>query len=384
MKVKFELRKVLLAFLPWLHVSLIIAPIYAYVASYVWQKEIIASYLMGLSVIFPVAVTRILITKTKKLFSFVVLSLVFSVLWFFFDPILGVLLFFMALIRLVGRFRSGNKTVFDSPHYAGLAAFTLPFVFSAAADIPSLQLISLVSALVYAMLTLLYRSLKRLDEYIEMNRSMADFPAKRVSSTTLRTVSALVAVLLAVCLVILVVNFDFFLMPEFTNPGDEIEEEMIMSSDGYSGGNNVFFGLPDISGYQLNINWVAVGKVLVSFVAAVIIIALAVVVYNLARGFSESAAVREENDIIENIRDKEEKLTAPKEKHRLVPDLSPNAAVRRKYRRAVLSENYSPEPWQSPREIETAAGIRDEVLHELYEKARYSEKGCTPEDKKLL
>ena len=384
MKNKFELRSILLAFLPWLHVALIIAPIYAYVASYVWEKDILPSYFMGLSIIFPTAVTRLLITRTKNLFVYLLLSVLMAALWFYFDPILGVVLLFMVVIRLAGRFRSGNKTVFDRLHYAGTAAFLLAFVFSAASNLPDLQFISLVSALVYGMLTLFFRSLTRLDEYIEMNRGMADFPVKRVSSTTLKTVSSLVAALLSICLVILVVSFDFYFFPEFSNPGAELGSWLFVDPNAVAAPVAPQINMPGFAANPLNINWQAVGKVLVSFVAAVIIIALAVVIYNLAKSFAETSVIREENDIIEQIKDREEKLPTQKKKPRLVPDLSPNGAIRKKYRKAVLAGDYSPQPWQSPAEIEKNAGIQNETLHELYEKARYSETGCSADDKKRL
>ncbi len=382
MKAKFDLRQLLLAVFPWLHVGMIIAPLFAYAAFYIWEKDIVPAYFLGLSVVLPVALTRLAILKVKNLFVYIIISLVLSGLWFLMNPILGALVLLVAVIRLAGRFRSGNKTVFDSPHYAGLAAFVLPFVFSAADDLPSLQFIALLSALCYGFMTLVYISLKKLDNYIALNREMADFPQRRVSSTTMRTVLSVAALIFAVSLVLLLVNFDFVSLPEFTNPGDEVEEEMIMSSEGYSGENKIFLGLPDLGGAKLGINWNAVGKVLVSVVATVIIIALAVILRNLAQNFSASALRNEEKDTIESIRDEEEKLIS--EKRGFMPDFSPNAYVRRKYRKAVRAKNYSPSPWQSPQEIESAAGIDSEVIHHLYEKARYSKEGCTAEDKKLL
>ena len=210
---------------------------------------------------------------------------------------------------------------------------------------------------------------------------MADFPQRRVSSTTMRTVLSVAAVIFAVSLVLLLVNFDFVSLPELTNPGDEVESEQLQK-DGIFGVYDTDINLPQFETGSLHINWNIVGKVLISVVAAVVIIALAVILRNLAQNFSASALRNEEKDTIESIRDEEEKLTA--EKRGFMPDFSPNAYVRRKYRKAVRAKNYSPSPWQSPEEIEFAAGIDSEVIHHLYEKARYSKEGCSAEDKKLL
>ena len=64
---------------------------------------------------------------------------------------------------------------------------------------------------------------------------------------------------------------------------------------------------------------------------------------------------------------------------------APNAQVRRKYRRAVLrSAKEAPPQCASPQEIETRAGLEDSQLHRLYEKARYSQEGCTSQESRSL
>lgn len=383
-KISWEPRRLLLTVLPWLHTVLIIAPIYSYAAHYIRQTDVLAAWLMGFSLIIPTAVSRLLILRLRSFFVYMPISLLLSALWFLFDPILGVVVLFICLLRLAGRLRTGNRTVFDTPHYAAVAAFLLPYVFSAADDIPALQLISLLSALVYGALTLIWRSLSRLDDYITMNRDMADFPMKRVSSTTMKTVLTVTVTLFSLCILILLLNFSHVTIPELMNPGAEIKEDLIVAEDGESAKELHEIDIPHFESKPLNINWDVLGRVFLSFAAVVIVTTAVVVISHVARGFSESAVLREEKDTIEDLRDEEEKLQ-PKAKLRdLVPELSVNAYVRRKYRRAVHSAGADPKPWQSPREIEEGAGIRNTTLHELYEKARYSESGCSNEDKKLL
>ncbi len=66
--------------------------------------------------------------------------------------------------------------------------------------------------------------------------------------------------------------------------------------------------------------------------------------------------------------------------------LSYNARIRRHYRREILSgrkkqkQNGAPPPWAAPAELESTSGLDDELLHNLYEKARYSREGCGEED----
>ena len=381
---KIKLRKALLALIPWLHVSLIIAPIFAYVDLHIWQEELIPAYLKGLSIIVPTALSRLLILNCRRMFVYLPLGIILAALWFAINPILGIVVLFIVLIRLAGRFRSGNRTVFDGPHYAGLAAFAAAYILGLAGELPQLQFIALASAVLYGTLTLLFISLRRLENYIELNREMADFPARRVDSTTMKTVLGLVLVLAVLGLAILAAGFESYTIPEFTNPGDEMEEEMITSSDGYSGGDKMNINMPGFKGHVLNINWKLIGRFIIVFVAAVMIISAVIILRRLAGAFGETQFIREDKDIIENIKDKEEDIAPEKRKRELIPDMSANAFVRRKYRKAVRAGGYSPEKWQSPAEIESGAGINDEVLHSLYEKARYSKAGCSTEDKKLL
>ena len=58
--------------------------------------------------------------------------------------------------------------------------------------------------------------------------------------------------------------------------------------------------------------------------------------------------------------------------------------IRRQYRREILSHTkkrkLSLPCSASPSELEQLAGLEQNTLHELYEKARYSKEPCTRED----
>ncbi len=70
--------------------------------------------------------------------------------------------------------------------------------------------------------------------------------------------------------------------------------------------------------------------------------------------------------------------------------LSYTARIRRHYRKRILEsrrlkkQTGAPPEWASPLELEQAAGISDDSLHLLYEKARYSREECTEEDWRAL
>lgn len=75
-------------------------------------------------------------------------------------------------------------------------------------------------------------------------------------------------------------------------------------------------------------------------------------------------------------------------RRRLFEAASPNEKIRRCYRRRIGSglhfRHASPNPWETPEELEASAGIQDTALHLLYEKARYSHTACTAEEAQAI
>lgn len=45
-----------------------------------------------------------------------------------------------------------------------------------------------------------------------------------------------------------------------------------------------------------------------------------------------------------------------------------------------MPQKSRPRAWMSPAEAEAHAKLQNDALHIVYEKARYSEKGCTKDD----
>lgn len=83
-----------------------------------------------------------------------------------------------------------------------------------------------------------------------------------------------------------------------------------------------------------------------------------------------------------------EKRQKPK---RLLTDMSPNGRIRKLYIRSVrkqLQKEQTPPPSFTPHEIEKFTGLEEtkanELLHQYYEKARYSKDGCSQTDLEAL
>ena len=109
-------------------------------------------------------------------------------------------------------------------------------------------------------------------------------------------------------------------------------------------------------------------------------------IYQIFKNFRSSYT--DNRDVVQFLGNQEEEERLEGERrHRKISalDFSPNAAIRRRYRKTILrGSKEKPEDWAAPAELEAGAGIADETLHQLYEKARYSLEGCTPEESRAL
>ena len=88
-----------------------------------------------------------------------------------------------------------------------------------------------------------------------------------------------------------------------------------------------------------------------------------------------------------NTNDQEKRIAQSTASREKIFDFSPVAKIRRAYRRCINQrrrKNQSIPQWMSPKEVEQLVSVPEETayqqLHELYEKARYSQSGCSQED----
>lgn len=117
------------------------------------------------------------------------------------------------------------------------------------------------------------------------------------------------------------------------------------------------------------------------FIALVVIFFVICFVRNLMRSYGAP----EEDEIIFLGREKEDQISRAKGDRGGKKEgyWSPNQKIRRIYKKTIekgLAKK--PKGSETPRELEQAADLNnpDESFHELYEKARYSEKGCSAQE----
>ncbi len=399
-KPSWTVRAVLLRILGWSHCSLIVAVCCGAVFSFLRTGDVYkvftsqfdslasltvwTAYLRGLLFCVPVALSYAAIRKAARLWQFFLLSLLITGLsWLLLGHPLGAVLgalccFFRARKRLA---EETDISALDAPSWLGLIPFPLAFLFSAVLGDPLLQRLSAISCALYFLDLLAYGGVRRIAEYLELNREMRGLPVRRIQRTAGIALGA--AVLLAGLLLIPAVwqlPGDFHIDP-YADPspshGAELEaaaQELAQSSSVQMPQGQIGFGfqIPAFVSYLLY-------AVSVGGVGLLLLYGAYRIVKALRSSFTDS------RDVVRFLSgddpEEEAQRPLPKDRKPALWDRSPNAQVRRRYRKAVLKA--APEPphkWMAPAEIEQSAGLSAPELHRLYEKARYSPVPCTPED----
>lgn len=400
-KLRIDLRKASLLWLGWLHCALIVAICCMSLFSCLHLRDVyqqftvhfpslaamtpLAAFLRGLLFCVPVALSRLAIEKTPRLWQFLACAvLICGLAWLLLGhPIGAVLAGLGCIFRLRKRLaEETDDSVMDVPQYGGLAVFAVVFLISAVMDDSQLQKLAVLSAAVYFLICLTYQGLVRIFGYLELNRSMHDLPARRIQRTA--GVALLAAVVLSAALLLpaaLSVPGTFHLespTAPAASPSQQIEVPVQQE------GPSIAQQLEElgVAGPPVEIPPI-VNYLLYAVAVAILAVGVFSLVYNIIRNFRFS--FRDEQDEVRFLsqedRDEAQRPEKERESRPVLWDRSPNAQVRRIYRKTVLRQaKEPPRRWQSPTEIEKGAGLRTPRLHSLYERARYGDVPCTQED----
>lgn len=132
--------------------------------------------------------------------------------------------------------------------------------------------------------------------------------------------------------------------------------------------------------------WVkALIRVLCFGVLALLVVTAIILFVRWIRRLGHDFSVEEEDEVVflDSVQeDDAESLTWKKERS---GRLSADQQIRKRYRKTIRKATKGqPDKWATPSELEQNASLPDneatQALHEVYEKARYSEDGCTHED----
>lgn len=341
-------------------------------------------YLRGLLVVIPVALLDLAAQRIPTLWQFLLAGLgICGLGWLLTGtPLAMIPLFLFAFFRARNRLsETPVDSLMDAPRLPLVLVFVPAFLYSAFTQGDFLQRLCWVTALVYLLLWAAFQGLRRIEDYLVLNQGMAGLPARRI----LRICGAalLGMVLLAGALIpigVLGTGFVPLSLPDRQGvqapQPDPVEETTIHDSGAIplqellGTGEGSTFQIPPI-----------VGQIVFALLCVGLLLGLFWVILHLVRQFRSS--FRDQGDLVQFLAPAEKGEALPRKKRRSPPvwDRSPSGRVRRRYRQWVLrAKKEPPEPWCAPAEIEAAAGLQDPELHALYEKARYSREGVTPDE----
>ena len=369
----------------WLHLALPLA-LYGCALSRLLSGDqgLGVVYLRGLLVVIPVALLDLAAQRIPALWQFLLASLGLCGLGWLLTgtPLAMIPLFLFAFFRARNRLsETPVDSLMDAPRLPLVLVFVPVFLYSAFTQGDFLQRLCWVTALVYLLLWAAYQGLRRIEDYLVLNQGMAGLPARRI----LRICGAalLGMVLLAGALIpigVLGTGFVPLSLPDLQGvrvaQPDPVEETTIAGSGAIP--LQELLGTGEGSAFQIP---PIVGQIVFALLCVGLLLGLFWVILHLVRQFRGS--FRDQGDLVQFLAPPKKGEALPRKKRCSPPvwDRSPSGRVRRRYRQRVLrAKKEPPEPWRAPAEIEAAAGLRDPQLHALYEKARYSREGVTPDE----
>lgn len=350
-----------------------------------------ALYLRGLLFAVPVALSWYAAEHLPALWQFLLASLgIGGLSWLLLGNPAGAVLaalvcFFRGRARLA---EEKTPSVLDTPSYWCLLVFLLAFFVSAVGGMPMTQRLSVISGALYFLVCLGYNGGKRVDDYLVLNKGMHGLPARRIQR--IAGAAAAGAVLLSGALLL---PAAFRVTGGFSIDLSQLESGRVVSDQPPEDIPPMGLQGPDLSELELlreGESWQLPEWALYLLYALALAWCCALALYGLYQLFKNyRASFREERDEVRFLsgKDREEPLEEGEREQRRprLWDRSPNAQVRRRYRKAVLhAAKEPPRRWQAPEEIETSRGLEVPVLHGLYEKARYGNAPCTQEEARAL
>lgn len=382
-------RELIMRGLGRLHSALVVAVVCCAVSE-IMKRNAVVGYFRGLLFCIPMALSWYAVRSLKNMGQFLLASIgLMALTWLLIgNPggavAMGLVCFLRARARMS---EETEKSYMDFPFFFMLIFFVLAFFISAILDLHVLQRASLISGAVYFLICVLYKGIGRIENYLYLNRDMKGMPTKRIVRTAGSAV--LLAALIAAVLMIPVAvssngNFHVELPKNYTDP-TESAEDYVGEVDSPGMDPSAFAELA-----KGGPTWQIPAFVSYIFFAVIGIILL-VIIFNLIKSIITNfrLSYTDDGDVVQFLRgDRDDGDLAEEAKRERKPriwDRSPNAAVRRRYRKEILrTAKSSPEGWRTPQEIESWAGVENQRLHELYEKARYGNTPCTDEDVKSL
>ena len=394
---QIPLRSLFCIAIGWLHCALIFAPIYTllrhYVVGELMASDVIRSYLMGLLILVPVIISWFACRYLKNIGLYILVSAAGIYLTFLIYGRLVMIVpaLFICFLRFYNRMLEERPPSFlDTPGYAGVALIFIPALISVTDPKLSsaFQYMSLIFGAIYFLLCFVHHGIERIDRYVNVNTDMRNMPSRRIvriSSAVLAALFLVFAVILLPALFATDINIRYSPPEREPTAVHEFETTQPEIENGEISNESLRDIYPEKQRHPIFEAIVQFFEIMVAIAIGIIaIIGLVYFILYLTRRFKSTFDDR--GDLVENLQEDDleaVQLKKPKSDAPGIFDRSPNAVVRRKYRKTILrASKIRPSAWMTPTEAEENAALTGQVdlLHALYAKARYSPEGCTKQD----
>jgi len=256
----------------------------------------------------------------------------------------------------------------------------------------------------YIILFVIYKNFSKLDSYLEINQFVQNIPTKQIDKTNYGVLGIYVGVLTVLMIVLpltgagnlfvyLWKGLKFLLSLIHITPDDNPYQPPEIEEADNSGADNLDFVQEKPTPAWVTALYEVLTYVLVIAVGLGILILIVVLIIRMVKAFYRPT--KENEDVQEFITGRDDKKSStlrPISEIFRKPDwldFSPNATVRRAYRKTILKKSADkPSSAWTPTELEENAGLPKDndtaLLHSLYLKARYTAGGVTKEEAKAL
>lgn len=367
-------------------------------------------YLLALLVILPVLITGITIKKCKSLFLYLLVSVVSAVVtlelavwsgkavlgnlvwgyvFFLAAEIFWVILEnFLERVSIDKDAKEGDtyapdwkprQGVFEKPRYGVLALFVASYVVGIGFSNPALCNQALGSAVLYLFLTAVYSYVERTEEYLELHKRVCNLPSKRIYGIGGGMLAAALAV---IALFVLGAAFTGKYR-QYTDLRDlellsEISVEQFLPEETVQtgvGGDMMEMLQEEAQEAEPLPYWVEmIFRILTGIILLGFLVGVLQAIRMIFKQFREN--YEENGDIVEELKENEEKEERLVKKKRELHFRSRREQVRYQYRRFIRKHRKEkPGAYETPYEIETLAEVAEseegKIMHRMYEEARY-------------
>lgn len=367
-------------------------------------------FLRSLSMLVPYFVSGIAENRVKSVFPFLLLCILSGLVPWFAAPHIAIRVFFVIFtiaitaLRMVERVQE-RRGPLDSPHPGVLLLFIACYIIGVSLKNDFMSTLNYYQAFAYVILAIVYVNMTHLDSYLELNKDVSNVPRRQI----FRTNNLLVTLFVALAVIIMIflprtglenvvknigkglywvfiklISLIHFKENDPTEVIEAVEETVV------EGGGMPMMDAPESPAWLVAASQTITLGIFVTFMiffAITVITAIYALIKKFYHSYQENGD--EEEFLNPNV---DEKAAAPGEnagKRPLWLDFSPEAQVRKAYRKTILKKKkqvaslaFTPEELEDY--VELSEADNRAALHGLYEKARYSKEGVVKEDLKAL